>query len=287
MSQPEDVEVGVAPESWAPEDADRLRALEEELLRVGQDLHRANRELASLRDRLCHEREQRNELLTVVSHELRTPVTIISGYARMLMREEVGSLNEEQRRFVSESLKACQRLDAFIERLMQASSERRGGEVLEVQTAPLAPAVAAVVEQMQPVVSERGAKLELRPSADECRARFDPTRLEQILLNLLDNALVHAGPDAHVEIELCELVRDGRRLVEVAVVDDGPGVPECQRERIFDPYVQLGGSGPAGGLGLGLAICRRLVEAHGGRLSVSGPAGGGSRFAFTLPGVER
>jgi two-component system sensor histidine kinase KdpD len=110
-------------------------------------------------------------------------------------------------------------------------------------------------------------------------------RVEQVLTNLLDNALKYAGPDATVEIAARRVESAGRAMVEVAVSDDGPGVPDADRERVFQAYVRGRGS-CASGLGLGLALCRRIVEGHGGSISLGENPGGGCRFAFTLPRSE-
>jgi signal transduction histidine kinase len=280
------VDVGAGARAWIVEDLTRARDLEREVLEVGQALHAANRELEALRERMRSEREEREEMLTVVSHELRTPVTVIGGYQRIILREEVGPLTEEQRRFLEESLKACRRLDAFIGKLMEASRSPRGSEILEVRSAPIAVAIEEVAKRMEPLFAGCESRLDVQLGAEGCRARFDPTRVEQVLTNLLENALKYAGPGASVSVTARETSVEGRPMVEVAVADDGPGVPAEHRERIFDPYVQLGAGGLGRGLGLGLAICRRLVEAHGGRIELGQSDAGGARFAFTLPMAE-
>jgi signal transduction histidine kinase len=283
---------GAAPDdrtaAWVIDDITHLRTLERELLRLGKDLHGANRELADLRDRLRRESDEREELLTVVSHELRTPVTIISGYNRLLLAEKVGPLNDEQRGFLVESSKACRRLDLFIGNLLEVSRQNSEGEVLEITHAALAPVVDEVVGLLRPLFDD--AKLEVRVNiADDAdRARFDRTRLEQILINLVGNAIKFSPPGAAIEISThaTSHVHDGgseRPCVEFRISDEGPGVaPDC-RQRIFEPYVQIGEESGAGGLGLGLAICKRLVEAHGGAISVEGRPEGGSSFVFTIP----
>jgi len=270
------------------EDAAHLRTLERELLRLGQELHGANRELADLRDRLRRESDEREELLTVVSHELRTPVTIISGYNRLLLAEKIGPLNDEQRGFLVEGSKACWRLDLFIGNLLEASRQSSDGEVLEITHASLAPVVEEVVGLLRPLFDD--AKLEVRVdiAEDADRARFDRTRLEQILINLLGNAIKFSPPGAAIEISTraTSRLREGgpeRPCVEFRISDQGPGVAPAYRQRIFEPYVQIGEESGAGGLGLGLAICRRLVEAHGGAISVQGRSEGGSNFIFTIP----
>jgi len=262
--------------------------LEREMFELGQEAYAANRELAELRARLRRERDEREELLTVVSHELRTPVTIISGYNRLLLAEKIGPLTDEQRSFLVESSKACQRLDLFIGNLIEASRQASDGDVLEVSHAALAPSIDGVVGLLRPLFED--AKLEVRVdiAADADRARFDPTRLEQILINLLGNAVKFSPPGGVIEISTraAARTREGgpeRACVEFCISDQGRGVAAADRERIFEPYVQVGEESGAGGLGLGLAICKRLVEAHGGEISAHARPGGGSRFVFTIP----
>jgi signal transduction histidine kinase len=285
-------ESGPDPGLWVIEDATHVRLLERELLRMSQDLHRANREAASLREQLRAERAEREELLTVVSHELRTPVTVIGGYNRLLLAEEVGPLTEEQRGFLQESAKSCQRLNAFIGNLLEASRASRGDEVLEVCNASLARSIDDVVKLLRPLLDQRQLRLKVAVAPGADRARFDRLRLEQILTNLLGNAIKFSEPGGAIEIATRECpapegaAAAGLRFVEVTVSDDGPGVAPEDRERIFDPYVQAGDESRAGGLGLGLAICKRLVEAHGGTIGVGERPGGGSCFSFTLPGSD-
>ncbi len=274
--------------AWVIEDVTHLRTLERELLRLGKEIHGANREVAGLRERLRRESDEREELLTVVSHELRTPVTIISGYNRLLLAEKIGPLNDEQRGFLVEGSKACRRLDLFIGNLLEASRQNSDGAVLEITHAELAPVVDDVVSLLRPLFDD--AKLEVRVdiAEDADRARFDRTRLEQILINLLGNAIKFSPPGAAIEISTHATphARKGgpeRPCVEFHISDQGPGVAPAYRQRIFEPYVQIGEESGAGGLGLGLAICKRLVEAHGGAISVEGRSECGSSFVFTIP----
>lgn len=271
-------------DAWVVEDATRRRELEHELHRMSRDLYRANRDLASLREKLRHERGEREELLTVVSHELRTPLTVIGGYARLLLDEEVGPLTPRQRHFLDETQKSCRKLDSFVERLLDVARAPGGGEVLEVATAPLRPLVEEVAAGLAPLLEQAGARLLLEGLPSGLAARFDRARLEQVLRNLLDNAVHHAR--ATVAVEARERSGGERRLVEVSVADDGPGVPLAERQRIFEPYVRGGAAHSARGLGLGLALCKRLIEAHGGSIGVDERSGGGARFVFTLPAGE-
>lgn len=271
---------------WVIEDTTHVQMLEAELLRLSRRVHDDSREVASLRERLRRERAEREEMLTVVSHELRTPVTIISGYNRLLLSEDVGPLTEDQRRFLVESAKGCRRLDSFIENLLEASRERGGDEILEVCQGSLGAVIRGVAELLQPLLAEQDLRIAIDIDRDADRAQFDRQRVEQILTNLIGNAIKHSPMGGTIAIATRPLPPASaavRRFVEVSITDDGPGVSCADRERIFEAYVQAGEQSRAGGLGLGLAVCKRLVEAHGGSIAVAERDGVACRFVFTLP----
>jgi signal transduction histidine kinase len=219
----------------------------------------------------------------VVSHELRTPITVIAGFNKLLLAEKVGSLTKEQRHFLSESAKSCRRLSTFIGNLIEAAREVAGERPLELVEASLSATIEGVVGFLAPLLEERRQTFDLDLGAT--RAWFDPMRIEQVLTNLIGNALKHGRAEGVIRVSSREIESpDGDRcFVEVVVSDDGPGIAAQDRDRIFQPYVRAGEGSKAGGLGLGLAICRRIVDAHGGGISVSEAPGGGARFAFTLP----
>jgi signal transduction histidine kinase len=274
-------------EAWLIQDVTALRVLEGELLRTSKELGQAYRELSALREQLRNERAEREQLLAVVSHELRTPITVIRGYSRLLLSGDVGPLEAEQRRLLEESAKSCKRLNDFIGDLLEASRDGPGGEILEIGREPLEPLIASVFELLRPLADERAIEVRIDVPPDASCARCDRLRVERILANLVGNAIKHARRGGSIEIATRALSGEtdgsGRPFVEISVSDDGPGVAPEDRERIFQPYVRCANATGTGGLGLGLAICKRLVEAHGGRIGVSEGRGGGSCFAFTLP----
>lgn len=268
---------------WLVRDESRLRTLEAELLRASRELHGANREVAALRERLRQERADREELLNVVSHELRTPVTVILGYARLLLSGRVGELGEEQRRFLDETRKSGERLNRFIGDLMETARSLSGEPVLEVCERPVEATIRSVASMMKPLLDERRLELRIAPGEGALRARFDPARIEQVLTNLLGNAIKFSPPGGAIDVRTRAVAREGLPFVEIEVCDAGPGVDEKERERIFEPYVRVAGPRDAGGLGLGLAIARRIVESHGGAIACNPREDGGTRFVFTLP----
>jgi signal transduction histidine kinase len=271
---------------WVIEDVTHVRMLEAELLRLSRKVHQTNREVVGLTESLRRDRADREEMLTVVSHELRTPVTVISGYHRLLLSGEVGPLNTDQRRFLEESAKGCRRLDAFIADLLEVSRIRCDQTALEVSTGSLREVIEAASAMLRPLLEERDLRIETEIPPDADRAQFDRMRLDQVFTNLIGNAIKHSPPEGIIEISSRQLPQadpEERPLIEISIADDGPGVPEADRSRIFEAYVQAGEYQRAGGLGIGLAVCKHLVEAHGGTISVVGRNGGGSRFVFTLP----
>jgi signal transduction histidine kinase len=270
------------PAADMPGEAEQLGALQRELLRSGRDAHRLYREVEALRDRLDNERMEREELVAVVSHELRTPLTVIGGFLKLLLSEQAGPLNADQRRFIEESRRSVGLLDAFVERVVEGTRSGRSGEVLEVACGPVAPVIEAVAGSFEQLLEERGSSLALSLTPG-LEARFDAGAVERVLTNLIDNAVRHAKEGGPIEVATRGAKAEGRSFVEIAVSDDGPGVAAGDRERIFEPYVQAAQAGRRRGLGLGLAICRRLVEAHGGSIRVEDGPAGGSRFVFTLP----
>ncbi len=277
---------GSSRELWVVSDDSSAARLRHELWRVSSELQGANRELVDLRERLGREVAEREELLNVVSHELRTPVTVIAGYNRLLLSPVVGELSERQRTFLTESEKSCRRLDAFIENLLEASRDGAVEASLELVVGALSVTVKEVLRFLRPLIDEAGlwVELDLDPAAD--RANFDTTRIEQVLTNLLSNAIRYSKAEGNIRISSRRIEAAGHAFVEMSVADQGPGISSVDRDRIFEPYMRGEADDTAGGLGLGLAICRRIVEAHGGVISVADEAGGGSRFSFTLPLVD-
>lgn len=255
----------------------------EELSGASRALYAANRELAQLRDQLAAEMLEREQLLSVVSHELRTPITVISGYNNLLLSDEVGALNEQQRSFLRESNKSCARLNRFVGDLLAACGETGSPLAIERKGASLEPLVDGLVSFFRPLLDERALELDIDLAPDALLAEFDGVRVEQVVTNLLSNAIRYSKPASAIRVRSHLVVEDGERVIELSVSDTGPGVADENRERIFEPYVRADDARDDGGLGLGLAICKRIVDAHGGRIWVEDDPGGGSRFAFTLP----
>ncbi len=273
------------PEAYRVRDLRSLRTLEDEVLRSARRLHAINRELAAARERLQRDAEERDDLLTVLSHELRTPVTVITGYNRLLLGGEVGDLNEKQRHFLSESQKSCQRLDHFLGNLIEAAGKGVTAGPLEVSEGSMQTLFEDLAGMVEPLLRDRALHIEVRCTTELPRVRFDPRRIEQVLVNLVNNAARFAPPHSAIALEAKPASRGPRAGLEIAVSDRGPGIAVEERERVFEPYVQGESGRQSGGLGLGLAICRRIVEAHGGDIRVCAQHTAGARVVLWLPAM--
>jgi len=254
-------------------------------------LERARREIAELKARVAELSADRTEWLTVLAHELRTPLTVICGYNRLLLSGEAGRLTDEQARYLDESTKSCRRLDAFIDRLLDGVHDGFLERGLEREANDLCRVVGDVCELLRPLMDGKGLRIDVDIASDARSACFDSVRIEQVLTNLLGNAIRYTKPGGALGVvaRRIEAGADtgGVDRVEIAVVDQGPGIAPADRQRVFEPFVRLEESDVSRGLGLGLAICRRIVEAHDGSIAVTDEPGGGCRFTFTLPVADR
>ncbi len=219
----------------------------------------------------------KSALLSTVSHELRTPLAAIKGYASTLLAQDVVWDAATQREFIQTISDEADRLAALVNSLLDLS--RLEGGALELNREPL-----DMVALIREVALREGRRLgvDILVHADEepPLVEIDALRMETILRNLIDNASKYSPPDQPVEIIL-ELEEDS---LEVCVRDYGPGVPDDQKTRIFLRFYrgQVDRGQRIGGAGLGLAICKGFVEAHGGRIWVE-DAHPGARFCFLIP----
>ena len=227
---------------------------------------RRSRELARLRGRF----------VANVSHELRTPLSQISMFAETLALRRERSAGEG-REFAAIILAEARRLTALVESVLRFSRIESGRETLRVESASVAGEISDAVEAFSPIA--RAADVTIQTHfADDPQARLDRAAFRQIVLNLLDNAVKHGGHGSLVHVSTA---RDGGN-VRVTVDDSGPGVPPDWRERVFEPFVRLEG-GNAAGAGIGLAVVRDLVVAHGGAVWIDESPRGGARFVVTVP----
>jgi signal transduction histidine kinase len=246
------------------------------------------REIASLQRKArrleaeIREREQavrlRDEFLSVASHELRTPLTTISAHAQVMLRRLVRDSSADpaavQRSF-EVIVEQSGKLARLVSQLLDVSRLQGGKLTLERRPTELR----GLVERVAAAVAMgSGQPIEVQ-APEAVTARVDPLRLDQLLTNLLDNAVKYGASEGPIAVELAR--RAG--AIEIAVRDHGPGIPPDQRARVFERFFQAHTDSYASGMGLGLYIARQIAELHGGALRAEFPPDGGSRFVLTLP----
>ena len=261
----------------------RTQASENDADLLRKELDEALTRVAALEAKLACQARARTELVHLVSHELRTPITVISGFGRLLQNEAHGSLNNEQTHYIDQSLKACRRLDRFVVDLLEAQPESGTPLSIEIAEANLHTLIRARLESLAPLLDERGIKVEFDLSARVFRLPFDERRIEQVITNLMSNAIRYGRQQGVIRIATSSMRVETDGAIDVSIEDDGPGIPVEDREHLFAPYVRGEGHSDCEGLGIGLAICRRIIASHGGLIRVESGALGGARFVFSLP----
>ncbi len=222
----------------------------------------------------------RDEFISIATHELKTPAAVLVGYADIAMKSAEPS---PQLRPVLDTIKRqSTRLAQLANELLDVSRIRAGRLDLAIERVNLSVLVAEMVQRFEAQLSpEDKARLKLDVRAKDLWGEWDPLRLEQVLVNLLSNALKYspAGGDVLVFVDRID------RQAKISVKDNGVGIPRDQQERIFEPFFRAttAAQTKTAGAGLGLYICKEIVERHGGRMWFESEAGKGSTFYFTLP----
>lgn len=222
----------------------------------------------------------KDQFLSIVSHELRTPLTTIKGYAQMLRRKVADDPQSE--RFADHIDSQVSRLSRLVDDLLDVTRFSRGQFELMPEEMDLQPVLEEVVARFRVVTPRHVLNLDL--DGGSFAGYWDPDRLEQVLNNLVSNAIKYS-PDGG-EITVATRHEDGRLLITVR--DQGVGISEQDQEQLFQRFYRGSAEGQdIKGLGLGLYVTRRIVEAHGGEIGVRSAPGQGSEFFFTLPLVRQ
>lgn len=268
--------VGAFPDRHRPFDRRQLHLLRTFASQAAVALERAQLAEAAERARASIEAERmRSTLLSSVSHDLRTPLAVITGAASSLRDD--ATLPAESRRDLAASIAdEAQRLNRLVGDLLDMTRLEAGAVTPRKEWHSLEELVGSALRRLESRLGTRPVVLQLAP--DLPLVPLDDVLIEQVLHNLVDNALKYSPPDSAIEIG-AERIANGVRL---HVADRGRGVPPGEEERMFDKFVR-GEPGDVGGAGLGLAISRGFVEAHGGRIRARSRPGGGSVFEFELP----
>jgi two-component system sensor histidine kinase KdpD len=228
--------------------------------------------------RLQIETEQlRNSLLSSVSHDLRTPLAAITGAASSLMDDE-NALGPAARHEMAQTIyEEAERLNRLLRNLLDMTRLESGALHINKELQPLEEVIGAALSRLEEPLADRAVNIRLPD--DLPFVPIDSVLIEQVFINLLENAIKYTP--AHSPIDLSASQDGAAILIEVA--DRGPGLPPGDEQRIFEKFYRARAPQNGSGVGLGLTICRGIIEAHGGRIWAENRSGGGAIFRFTLP----
>jgi signal transduction histidine kinase len=255
--------------------------------KVTRDLtERRNAEQRALADaRRLAQAESANvaktEFLTAMSHELRTPLNAIAGYTELLSLGLGGPVTSEQSDYLERIRRSQQHLMAIISDLLNFSRIEAGNITYDITPTAMAEVINTVVPLIEPQAEAKGLSVTIKHPGGDCVALADRSKVDQILLNLLTNAIKFTNPRGSIEV----ICTSDKKTTSIEVRDTGIGIPADKLEAIFEPFVQLGRSLSSAheGTGLGLAISRDLARAMSGDLIVKSAVGVGSTFTLSLP----
>jgi len=258
-------------------DPDQIHLLEmlanQIALAIGRAMLAAEAQQATVR---AETERTRNAILSAVSHDLRTPLATITGAASGLLQEKAGADGAARRELARAIHDEAHRLDQLVKNLLDMMRLEAGAVQLKKEWHPFDEIVGATLSRLEGRLAGHVVETHFPPAMP--LVHLDGVLMEQVLLNLFDNALKYAPPSTPIELSVS--VMDRTLLVEIA--DRGPGIPSGHEERIFDKFYRVDPT-REGGVGLGLTICRGIIDAHGGRIWAENRPQGGAVFRFTLP----
>ncbi len=244
-----------------------------------REIRELNQAFANMMDRLRRSSEQLvqaaklatvGEMAATLAHEIRTPLGILNSSAQLLAEDD--SLGPEGREMVDFIRAETRRLNGLVTTLLECARPRPP----VFQPILVDRLLAEVVELLQPRAARKDIRLQVERTTDDTTIEADPDQCKQVLLNLVLNAIQILPAGGRVTLTVG---RDGSDGIQIEVADDGPGIPEQDRRRIFEPFF----SRREGGFGLGLSVVQQIVQAHGGRIEVDRSPLGGARFRIHLP----
>jgi len=245
----------------------------DEFASLAGDFNAMARKLGEL-DRL------KKDFVSHVSHDLKGPLASTREIVHLLLEGIPGPLNDKQRRLLGLCLKSSERLSGMIGNLLDVSKMEAGMLEYQFESCDLVALVGGAVSEFEGLAHEKKLEVVVEPDAPDIPVECDPVRLTQVLFNLLENAIKFSPEAGRITVR----IQVNGAYSTVAVIDRGPGIPVESRDKVFDRFYQVSpGRKVAGqGVGLGLAICKIIVEAHGGSIWAEGNPEGGSIFQFKV-----
>jgi signal transduction histidine kinase len=268
------------------------QVITEQILQLHTALHQSNvqleqrvkertQELQSALNKLAELNQLKSNFISNVSHELRTPLTHIRGYLDLMSEGSLGDLSDEQTIALDVMLRSEARLEELIDKMIQFSLEATGQFTLQLKLANLGDVVNDALKQAKLKAASRPVVLNVDLGKNPSMVRIDHEKIQWVVMELVDNAIKFTPSGGKIKVALDNV----DNFAQFQVADSGIGISPERMSEIFEPYHQLDGSSTRryGGIGLGLALVKKIVEAHGSQVDVSSEVGIGTLIKFQLP----
>ncbi|HKR63744.1 MAG TPA: HAMP domain-containing sensor histidine kinase, partial [Thermoanaerobaculia bacterium] len=258
-----------------------FRSVAEKLEETSRELRRREDELRLQTEKAIRASRHKSDFLAKMSHELRTPLNSIIGFSDLLTEQEETIASQKRLAFLENVGNSAKHLLKMINDLLDIAKVESGKLKLHLENVDLRMSIANTVATTQPLFVRKSQEVDVHTPDEPMLLRADAGRIEQVLLNLLSNANKFTGDGERITVS--GAAEDGAWRIDIA--DRGIGISADDQQRIFDEFEQVTSAGPlhSTGTGLGLALARRFVEAHGGTISVASALGAGSTFTVRLP----
>lgn len=255
---------------------------EEEIIRQNKVLQLQERNLKENYLKLQEYNKQKDLFLATMSHELRTPLNAVIGFSQALNAEYFGTLNEKQREYVTDIFQSAEHLLSLINDILDVATIDAGKIDLNITLIDVREIVEEVLVISQTQLLLKKLRIEHFVDSKVSTIDVDKRRFKQILINLISNAIKYSVENSKIDLEI---YAEGDSYIRVIVADEGVGIKKEEQKKIFSEFYQADATrdNAMGGTGIGLALCKRLVEKHKGEIGVKSDYGRGATFWFTLP----
>lgn len=240
----------------------------------------ATRRLRKTNDKLKQMDETKDEFISMASHQLRTPLTSVKGYISMVIEGDAGDLNKMQKKLLDQAFISSQRMVYLIADLLNVSRLRTGKFVIETAPTNLGDVIQGEVDQLVETAASRGLELTYDRPKEFPNLMLDETKIRQVIMNFIDNAIYYTPSGGHIKVAL----KETSGSVEYTVTDDGIGVPKNEQAHMFSKFYRANNAKKArpDGTGLGLFMAKKVIIAQGGSVLFKSEPGKGSTFGFSF-----
>lgn len=275
------VSVGIDELAVAIENALRFEEIQNFNETLQDKVDAATRRLRKANERLRQLDATKDEFVSMASHQLRTPLTSVKGYLSMVLEGDAGKLNPTQEKLLKEAFTSSERMVRLIGDFLNVSRLRTGKFVIERKPVNMAELVKGEVTQLKPTAEARELSLTYEQPKDFPEMDIDKSKIQQVVMNFLDNAIFYSKPGGKITVELYQKQND----IIFKVKDQGIGVPDDEKKRLFTKFYRASNARKQrpDGTGIGLFMAQKVIIAHGGAVIFESKEGEGSTFGFRLP----